>query len=141
MVPSAAFLSLQPPPLRFSKSPTACMAAAPACLGFKNLLETYAVSVQRAEGRALNVPLLASARLDGVENVAVRVELRNGCVGWGESPAEDQAAALAAVAVACRALLESPGKSLAIVLAEIGGMLPGHSFASVSFIQFFVILT
>ncbi|XP_047972493.1 L-Ala-D/L-amino acid epimerase-like [Salvia hispanica] len=131
MVPSAAFLSLQPPPLRFSKSPTACMAAAPACLGFKNLLETYAVSVQRAEGRALNVPLLASARLDGVENVAVRVELRNGCVGWGESPAEDQAAALAAVAVACRALLESPGKSLAIVLAEIGGMLPGHSFASV----------
>ncbi|KAG6412341.1 hypothetical protein SASPL_125018 [Salvia splendens] len=142
MVPSAAFLSLQSPPLRFSKSPTACMAAPPACLGFKNLMETYAVSVQRAEGRALNVPLLApfmiaTARVDSVENVAVRVELRNGCVGWGESPilpgvtAEDQAAALAAVAEACRALLESPGKTLAIVLAEIGGMLPGHSFASV----------
>ncbi|KAG6401830.1 hypothetical protein SASPL_138698 [Salvia splendens] len=141
MGPSAALLSLQP---CFMKGPTACMAAAapPACLGFKNLMETYAVSVQRAEGRALNVPLIApftiaSSRLDGVENVAVRVELSNGCVGWGESPilphvtAEDQPAALSAVAEACRALKQSPGKTLGIVLAEINGLLPGHSFASV----------
>ncbi|XP_047954124.1 L-Ala-D/L-amino acid epimerase-like [Salvia hispanica] len=145
MGPSAALLSLQP---CFMKGPTACMAAAapaaptPACLGFKNLMETYAVSVQRAEGRALNVPLIApftiaSSRLDGVANVAVRVELSNGCVGWGESPilphvtAEDQPVALSAVAEACRALKQSPGKTLGIVLAEINGMLPGHSFASV----------
>ncbi|KAL1566438.1 L-Ala-D/L-amino acid epimerase-like [Salvia divinorum] len=146
MVPSAAFLSSQSPPRCFSKSPTACMAAAappqPACLGFKNLTETYAVSVQRAEGRALNVPLIApftiaSSRLEGVGNVAVRVELSNGCVGWGESPilphvtAEDQGAALAAVAEACRALKQSPGKTLAVVLAEVHGLLPGHSLASV----------
>lgn len=101
------------------------------------------MNVQRAEGRPLNVPLIApftiaSSRLEGVENVAIRVELSNGCVGWGESPvlphvtAEDQPTALAKAAEACRALKQSPGKTLGLVLAEINGMLPGHSFASVS---------
>jgi L-alanine-DL-glutamate epimerase-like enolase superfamily enzyme len=43
------------------------------------------------EGRALNVPLrapfvIASTRLEHVENVAVRIVLEDGTVGWGESP-------------------------------------------------------
>lgn len=145
---SAAFLSLQSPPLSFSKRTNfaACMAAAApefTCLGFKNLMDTFTVNVQTAEGRPLNVPLIApftiaSSRLEGVENVAIRVELSNGCVGWGESPilphvtAEDQPTALAKAAEACRALKQSPGKTLGLVLAEIDGILPGHSFASVS---------
>ncbi|KAH6820705.1 cytochrome P450 [Perilla frutescens var. hirtella] len=153
MGPSAALFSLQPPSLCFASkrknsTATACMAAAPAavpqstCLGLKNLMETYTVNVQRAEGRALNVPLIApftiaSSRLERVENVAIRVELSNGCVGWGESPilphvtAEDQPAALAKVAEVCRILKQSPGKTLGLLLPEINGMLPGHSFASV----------
>lgn len=100
------------------------------------------MNVQRAEGRALDVPLIApftiaSSRLERVENVAIRVELSNGCVGWGESPilphvtAEDQPSALAKAAEACRILKQSPGKTLGLLLAEINGMLPGHSFASV----------
>lgn len=60
------------------------------------------------EARPLNAPLLApfvmaSTRLDHVENVAVSVRLDNGITGWGEIPslqpvtAEDQGVALAAV--------------------------------------------
>lgn len=170
MGPSTAFLSLQSPSFCFAKLPaasaaasqnqkknpiaTACMAAAPpaapqsACLGFKNLMDTYTVNVQTAEGRALNVPLIApftiaSSRLERVENVAIRVELSNGCVGWGEAPilphvtAEDQPSALAAAAEACRFLKQSPGRTLGLVLGEIHAILPGHSFASVSSHFFF----
>ncbi|PIN22475.1 hypothetical protein CDL12_04817 [Handroanthus impetiginosus] len=127
---------------------TACMAASPpvappsVCLGFKNLMETFTVDVYRAEGRPLNVPLMApftiaSSRLDRVENVAIRVELSNGCVGWGEAPilphvtSEDQLTALAKAAEACLFLKQSSGKTLGLVLDEISGILPGHSFASV----------
>lgn len=130
------------------------MAAAPpavqpsTCLGFKNLMETFTVNVHRAEGRPLNVPLIApftiaSSRLESLENVAIRVELSNGCVGWGESPilphvtAEDQPTALAKAAEACLFLKQSTGKTLGLVLNEINGMLPGHSFASVSFSHLF----
>ncbi|KAL7099100.1 hypothetical protein ACP275_09G060900 [Erythranthe tilingii] len=167
MGPSALFSSQSPPlpPLCFSSSiskftpsttnylPPQCklpaavsasMAAAspPTCLGFKNLMETFAVDVQRAEGRPLNVPLkspftIASSRLEGVENVAIRIELSNGCVGWGESPvlphvtAEDQTTALAKAADACLFLKHSSGKTLGLLLNQINGLLPGHSFASV----------
>ncbi|KAM7268527.1 hypothetical protein ACFE04_010693 [Oxalis oulophora] len=78
-------------------------AAAAECdtFGFKNLMETFTVNVQRAENRQLNVPLIApftiaTSRVDRVENVGIRIELSNGCVGWGEVPilpfvtAEDQ---------------------------------------------------
>lgn len=166
MAPSALF-ALQSPPLCFSfcatkfsattptlqslcRNPTttACMASASALappstgLGFKNLMETFTVDVHRAEGRELNVPLIApftiaSSRLERVENVAIRIELRNGCVGWGESPilphvtAEDQTTALAKAAEACLFLKQSSGKTLCLVLDEINAMLPGHSFASV----------
>ncbi|KAK4395780.1 L-Ala-D/L-amino acid epimerase [Sesamum angolense] len=146
---SAAATTVNLPPK--CKNPiVACMADAPpaappsTCLGFKNLLETFRVDVQRAEGRPLNVPLIApftiaSSRLDRVENVAIRVELANGCVGWGESPilphvtAEDQPTALYKAAEACLFLKQSSGKTLGLVLSEINGILPGHSFASVSF--------
>jgi len=62
-------------------------------------------SITRVEIRQLNVPLLAPftiavSRLDHIANVAIRLELDDGCVGWGETPTlprvttEDQATAL-----------------------------------------------
>lgn len=100
------------------------------------------MDVRRAEGRPLNVPLIApftiaSSRLNKVENVAIRIELSNGCAGWGEAPilpsvtAEDQATALAKVAEACGYLKNTPPMTLGSVLREVGGILPGHQFASV----------
>lgn len=100
------------------------------------------MNVQRAEGRPLNVPLIApftiaTSRLEKVENVGVRVELDNGCVGWGEAPvlpfvtAEDQATALAKAAEACEFLKRSPAMTLSGALNQIGLILPGHEFASV----------
>jgi hypothetical protein len=111
--------------------------------GFRDLMETFTVDVNRAEGRALNVPLIspftiATSRLEKVENVAIRVELSNGCVGWGESPvlpfvtAEDQPKAMTKAAEACEYLRRSPAMTLSSVLGDIGGILPGHEFASVS---------
>ncbi|KAJ0962672.1 hypothetical protein J5N97_027794 [Dioscorea zingiberensis] len=106
-------------------------------------LETsFSVDVAKAEARALNVPLLspftiATSRLDAVHNVAVRVELVNGCVGWGEAPvlpsvtAEDQPTALSAASHACAFLVRSPPMPLASALSEISRFLPGHGFASV----------
>ncbi|GMH21375.1 hypothetical protein Nepgr_023217 [Nepenthes gracilis] len=116
--------------------------AVPASFGFKNLTETFTMKVQSAEGRPLNVPLvapftIASSRLERVENVAIRIELTNGCVGWGEAPilpfvtAEDQSTALDKAAEACDFLRRSPTMTLRSMLEEIGGMLPGHRFASV----------
>ncbi|CAL9206014.1 unnamed protein product [Musa hybrid cultivar] len=110
--------------------------------GFESLKETLTIDVGRAEGRPLDVPLarpftIASSRLDRVGNVAIRVELHNGSVGWGEAPvlpsvtAEDQSSALAAAADACRVLVRSPPMTLGAVLAEVGRLLPGHDLASV----------
>ncbi|KAF9595013.1 hypothetical protein IFM89_036031 [Coptis chinensis] len=110
--------------------------------GFKSLLETYSVNVHLAEGRKLNVPLIApftiaTSRLDKVENVAIRVELSNGSVGWGEASilpfvtAEDQSTALAKAGQACEFLRKSRPATLSSVLNEIGGILHGHKFASV----------
>lgn len=119
-------------------------AAGATSFGFKNLMETFSVEVNRAESRALNVPLIApftiaSSRLDKVENVAIRIELRNGCVGWGETPilpsvtAEDQSTALAKAREACQLLSSRHHhvSTLGAMLREIGGLLPGHEFASV----------
>ncbi|GKV23596.1 hypothetical protein SLEP1_g33305 [Rubroshorea leprosula] len=120
----------------------AAPAAVTSSFGFNNLMETFSVEVHRAENRPLNVPLIApftiaSSRLDKVENVAIRIELRNGCVGWGESPilpfvtAEDQTTAMAKASEACQLLRSYPAMTLGAVLREIGGLLPGHEFASV----------
>ncbi|XP_042502316.1 L-Ala-D/L-amino acid epimerase-like isoform X2 [Macadamia integrifolia] len=110
--------------------------------GFKNLMETFSVHIHRAEGRPLNVPLIApftiaNSMLDNVENVAIRVELSNGCAGWGEAPilpfvtAEDQRTALVKVGEACEFLTRSPPMTLSFALSEIGAFLSGHDFASV----------
>ncbi|TYK28449.1 L-Ala-D/L-amino acid epimerase [Cucumis melo var. makuwa] len=121
-------------------------AAAPAdsrtSLGFKNLMETFTVNVQRAENRALNVPLIepftiASSRLEMVENVAIRIELSNGCVGWGEAPilpfvtAEDQPTAMAKAEEVCELLRQRPPSTLGLAMMQISETLPGHEFASV----------
>ncbi|KAJ4818198.1 D-Ala-D/L-Ala epimerase [Rhynchospora pubera] len=109
---------------------------------FDSLKETSSIDVTRAQGRPLDVPLLspftiASSRLDKVANVAIRLELRNGNVGWGEAPvlpsvtAEDQKTALEAAAVACDYLVKSPPVNLGTALAEVDRLLPGHEFASV----------
>ena len=111
--------------------------------GLGNLMNIVTFDVLRAEGRPLNVPLIApftiaSSRLDKVENVGIRVELSNGSVGWGEAPilpsvtAEDQPTAVAKAAEACSFLKRSPPMNLASALGEIGRILPGHEFASVS---------
>ncbi|KAJ3694450.1 hypothetical protein LUZ60_009930 [Juncus effusus] len=110
--------------------------------GLDSLKETFSIDVTRAEGRPLDVPLIspftiASSKLDKVTNVAIRVELRNGNVGWGEAPvlpsvtAEDQKGALKAASEACDLLVRSSPLSLGAVLSEINRVLPGHDFASV----------
>uniref|UniRef100_A0A2N9I0S8 Dipeptide epimerase n=1 Tax=Fagus sylvatica TaxID=28930 RepID=A0A2N9I0S8_FAGSY len=110
--------------------------------GFRNLMATFTVDVARAENRELSVPLIApftiaSSRLERVDNVAIRVELSNGCVGWGEAPilpfvtAEDQTIAMAKAAEACQFLKRSPVMTLCSLLTEIASILPGHEFASV----------
>ncbi|XP_057952058.1 L-Ala-D/L-amino acid epimerase [Malania oleifera] len=121
---------------------TPAAATAATRFGLKSLMETFVVDVHRAEGRPLNVPLIApftiaSSRLEKVENVAIRIELSNGCVGWGEAPilpfvtAEDQPTALSRAAEACEFLRQSPAMILKSVLNQIAGILPGHEFASV----------
>ncbi|XP_057417343.1 L-Ala-D/L-amino acid epimerase isoform X3 [Lotus japonicus] len=125
-----------------ASSATTSSTAQPIVFGFKTLMETFTVDVHRAENRPLNVPLIApftiaSSRLDKVENVAIRVELKNGAVGWGEAPvlpfvtAEDQPTAMAKASEACAFLYKCPALTLGSLLGEIGAILPGHQFASV----------
>uniref|UniRef100_A0A161Y0G2 Mandelate racemase/muconate lactonizing enzyme C-terminal domain-containing protein n=1 Tax=Daucus carota subsp. sativus TaxID=79200 RepID=A0A161Y0G2_DAUCS len=108
----------------------------------ENLKETFIVDVQKAEGKALNVPLIspitaATVRIEKVGNVAIRIELFDGCVGWGEAPilppitAEDQPLAMSKVAEACESLKRSPPMTLGLVLGKVGSILQGHAFASV----------
>ncbi|KAG6746837.1 hypothetical protein POTOM_049208 [Populus tomentosa] len=81
----------------------------------------------------LGLGLEASSRLDKVENVAIRIDLSNGCVGWGEAPilpfvtAEDQSTAIVKASEACELLKNSPSMTLGLVL----DILPGHEFASI----------
>ncbi|XP_072083227.1 anoctamin-like protein Os01g0706700 isoform X5 [Arachis hypogaea] len=61
-----------------------------------------------------------------VENVAVRIELSNGSVGWGEAPilpfvtAEDQKTAMAKASEACAFLRRCPSLTLGSMLEDIG---------------------
>lgn len=78
--------------------------------------------------------------------MAVKVELRNGCVGWGEAPvlpgvtAEDQDGALTKGKEVCDVVMsyggDGRGMTLGMVLEEVGRVLPGHRFASVSSLSF-----
>ncbi|KAF3444302.1 hypothetical protein FNV43_RR13992 [Rhamnella rubrinervis] len=108
--------------------------------GFKNLTQTFWVDVQRAEEKPLNVKLLDGLQLDlgsapikKLENVAIRVELSNGCVGWGEAAVtgKSQAMALAKAKKACEFLRQSSPMTLNLVLEEIACILPGQEFVSV----------
>ncbi|CAA6661307.1 unnamed protein product [Spirodela intermedia] len=120
------------PRVAVAQASLAVAASAPApamSLGFERLKETFMWTSPGPRGGPERPP--------GGGNVAVRVELRNGCVGWGEAPvlpsvtAEDQPAALAAAAEACAALMGAQPAPLDHALEQIAGILPGHRFASV----------
>ncbi|KAK8569169.1 hypothetical protein V6N12_007701 [Hibiscus sabdariffa] len=110
-------------------------------LGLKNLTEIFWVDVHSAEGRPLNVGLrepvtIGCSTLEKVENVAVRVELSNGCVGWGEVPVVpgvnwNQITALEKVGKACEFLSHGPPVTLNLVLHQISEMFPATQFAPV----------
>ncbi|KAK1384085.1 Dipeptide epimerase [Heracleum sosnowskyi] len=108
---------------------------------FKDLIETFIVNVRSAERRELNVSLInpitiAKSKFEKVENVAIRIELSDGSVGWGEAPtlrpitAEDQPLAMAKVAEACEVMKRIPAMTLGAALGEICGILHGHAYAS-----------
>uniref|UniRef100_A0A7N0RDV3 Dipeptide epimerase n=1 Tax=Kalanchoe fedtschenkoi TaxID=63787 RepID=A0A7N0RDV3_KALFE len=131
--------TLIPPP---SLHKTIMSASTTGCSKFDHLMDTFRVKVKRAEGRTLNVPLIspftiASSRLDTVRNVAIRVELEDGSVGWGEAPvlphvtAEDQPLALTKVHEACQFLSFCQPFTLGLLLEKLAGILSGHQFASV----------
>ncbi|XP_048233070.1 L-Ala-D/L-amino acid epimerase isoform X4 [Ricinus communis] len=151
---------LKSPPLQYARRPICKLigtnamaatrpstaAAAATTFGFRDLMETLTVDVERAENRPLNVPLIApftiaSSRLDKVENVAIRIELSNGCAGWGETPilpfvtAEDQPTAMVKAREACELLKSSPPMTLGSLLEKIGAILPGHQFASIPIVS------
>jgi len=87
------------------------------------------------EAYRLNVPLLApftiaTARVDHARNVAVRIVLADGAVGWGEAPTllpvtrEDQPAALAGVEEAGRWLLGQDASAWRPIAAELQTRMP-----------------
>lgn len=91
--------------------------------------------IEAVDAFPLNVPLLrpfviASGRLDRVENVAVRVRLSGGAVGWGEAPSlppvtvEDQPTALAAVGEASEWLSGRDATAWRGIAAELGDRIP-----------------
>ncbi|XVF20743.1 hypothetical protein REPUB_Repub12eG0029300 [Reevesia pubescens] len=110
--------------------------------GLKNLAEIFWVDVHHAEGRPLNVRLdepltIASSRLEEIENVAIRVELSNGCVGWGEVTVlpwvnMNQATAIEKVREACEFLGQGPPVTLNLVLDQISKIVPASEFPNVS---------
>ncbi|KAG6555413.1 hypothetical protein Mapa_002640 [Marchantia paleacea] len=113
------------------------------CLSpWEDSLESFLADVVAAEATELNVPLLApftiaTTKLEVVRNVAVRVELRDGSVGWGEVPtlppvtAEDQPTALKKAEEACKYLKEQKGINLKKLLEALSEICPGHEFSSV----------
>ncbi|XP_039163245.1 L-Ala-D/L-amino acid epimerase-like [Eucalyptus grandis] len=116
--------------------PVAPPRPAPVVLGFGSLMETFVVEVRRAESRALDVPLaapftIATLRLERMGNEAVRVELRNGCAGWGDEPVLPSVTAEEKAREACEVLRRNPAMALGRALGEIAAILPGHEFASV----------
>ncbi|XP_022938632.1 L-Ala-D/L-amino acid epimerase-like [Cucurbita moschata] len=108
--------------------------------GFKNLAETFWVNVQRAEGRpfsvGLNSPLyFGDSKLETVENVAIRVELKNGCVGWGEVQVSvtdvNLETVLAKAEQVCSYLRHTPPATLNSMFDDITGLLSPREFAPI----------
>ena len=96
--------------------------------------------IEALDAFPLNVPLLrpfviASGRLDRVQNVAVRVRLAGGAIGWGEVPSlrpvtvEDQPTALTAVRDAGEWLPGRDASAWRSLAAELGERIP--QFAAV----------
>ena len=92
--------------------------------------------IETLEAFPLDVPLrapfvIATARLERVQNVAVRLRLAGGAEGWGETPSlrpvtvEDQPTALAAVARAGEWLPGRDAGAWRPLAAELGERLPG----------------
>ncbi|KAJ7566375.1 hypothetical protein O6H91_02G099700 [Diphasiastrum complanatum] len=126
-----------------SKAPNnfVCLCTSEA-VNWKTLSSDRVVKVAKANAMPLNVPLLApftiaSTKLEHVQNVAIRVELSDGSIGWGESPtlppvtAEDQQAALSAASLTCGLLEQNSDMSSHQLFTFVGSTLPGHRFASV----------
>ncbi|KAG0606134.1 hypothetical protein M758_9G116700 [Ceratodon purpureus] len=117
-------------------------AVPPPLTSLLTLLDFSIINVVRAEAKVLNVPLkapfvIATARLESVGNVVIRIVLVDGSVGWGEAPilpsvtVEDQPTALAKASLACTMLEDSPAISCRHALENVSKLLPGHDFASV----------
>ena len=105
-------------------------------------LPNPSIKIVRLESRPLNVPLIAPFKIASttqysVQNVAIRVQLADGSVGWGESPtlppvtAEDQPGALAGVALAATWLLRQAPAFWQDLVRGLAKELPGHTYASV----------
>ncbi|KAL9274395.1 L-Ala-D/L-amino acid epimerase-like protein [Drosera capensis] len=132
-----------PKPTRLHSIPSQSLQPTkPTSHNFTNLNQNFKLKVQSAEARPLNVPLIApftiaSSRIERVENAAIRVELTDGSVGWGEAPvlpfvtAEDQGIALEMANEVCMVMGSWEELRLGDVLREIGAVLQGHEFASV----------
>ncbi|XP_002973258.2 L-Ala-D/L-amino acid epimerase [Selaginella moellendorffii] len=111
-------------------------------VAWRKALESVRPRIAQARARPLDVPLkapfaIATTKLEAVANVAVRVELADGSVGWGEAPtlfpvtAEDQTVALDQAGRCCRMLEQlEPGLSCMEILSSVGNLLPGHGYAS-----------
>lgn len=105
------------------------------------------MNVQRAEGRTLSVGLnsplnFGKSKVEMVENVAIRVELSNGCVGWGEVqvlPSVNDVNLETALVMAeevCNYLRRTPPATLNSVLGDITGLLSPPEFTPVSEFSF-----
>lgn len=111
--------------------------------GFQNVADTFWVNVQRAEGRPLSIGLnsplhFGNSKLETLDNVAMRVELSNGCVGWGEVqvlPSVTDVSlemALAKAQEVCNFLRRTPPATLSSVFNDVTGLLSPREFAPVS---------
>ncbi|KAL1824760.1 hypothetical protein ACET3Z_011538 [Daucus carota] len=88
-------------------------------------------------GVSLSSPFTCTALwARNIRNFAIRIQLANGGVGWGEAPtvspmAVEEPLAMAKIAETCDFLKRSPNMSLGSLLEQIGRIMPGHAYASV----------
>jgi L-alanine-DL-glutamate epimerase-like enolase superfamily enzyme len=96
--------------------------------------------ISRIEVRALNVPLrapftIASSRLEGIANAAIKLELGDGSVGWGETPTlprvtvEDQATATRVLQQTASALIGREAGAWRLIAYELAEQIPGYAAA------------
>jgi L-alanine-DL-glutamate epimerase-like enolase superfamily enzyme len=94
-------------------------------------------TISRIEAHPLNVPLsapftISASSLDHVANVAVRLELTDGSVGWGETPtlpsitAEDQAVAFNALEETAGEFIGRNAREWRLIAHELAEHIPGY---------------